>query len=163
MVKKLLLVAVIASLMVLLVAATFKDKTWKGSDFPYIGAFFCHNDDYVRFYCTEEVHRFYYMTAKDSKAYVEFYVDGVRRGVVTELPANKWNSKHFSIANWAHFDLGPGFIGHEVEIHFRENTKVNGVYCPENDIMIKLLDNSLATLWKNVDSTTYCDLDLFAK
>jgi len=95
MVKKLLLVAVIASLMVLLVAATFKDKTWKGSDFPYIGAFFCHNDDYVRFYCTEEMHRFYYMTAKDSKAYVEFYVDGVRRGVVTELPANKWNSKHF--------------------------------------------------------------------
>jgi hypothetical protein len=106
MVKKLLLVAVIVSLMVLLVATTFKDKTWKGSDFPYIGAFFCHNDDYVRFYCTEEMHRFYYMTAKDSKAYVEFYVDGVRRGVVTELPANKWNSKHFSIANWAHFDLG---------------------------------------------------------
>jgi hypothetical protein len=29
--------------------------------------------------------------------------------------------------------------------------------------MIKLLDNSLATLWKNVDSTNYCDLDLFAK
>ncbi|WP_448516753.1 hypothetical protein [Pseudothermotoga sp.] len=162
MFKRMVLVVATVLVIVFSVGATFKNRTWK-TDFPYIGAFFCHNDDYVRFYCTQDMHRFYYMTAKDSSAFVEFYIDGVRQGVINELPANKWNSRHFSIANWTHFDLGPGFIGHEVEIHFRENVTVNGVRCPENDIMIKLEDNSLATLWKNVDSTTYCDLDLFAK
>jgi len=163
MVKKVVLAATLVMVLILTTGATFKNKTW-GTDFPYIGAFFQHSDDYVRFYCTEDMHRFYYMTAKDADAYVEFYVDGKRQGVVHWLPKNKWNGKHFSIANWAHFDLvGSTYIGHTVEIHFRENTTVNGKYCPENDIMIKLADNSWATLWKGVDSTTYCDLDLFAK
>jgi len=162
MVKKLVLLAVVVFAVLFTGGATFKNKEW-GTDFPYIGAFFQHNDDYVRFTCTEDMHRFYYMTAKNADAYVEFYIDGKRQGVVNVLPKNQWNSRHFSIANWAYFDLGGGFIGHEVEIHFRENTTVNGKYCPENDIMIKLQENSFAIKWKGVDSTTYCDLDLFAK
>lgn len=164
MLRKVVFVAVIALIVTLTVGATFKQKTWTGSNFPYIGAYFCHNDDYVRFNCTEEMNRFYYMTAKDRDAYVEFYVDGKRQGTVHVLPANKWNQEHFAYANWKHFDFqGSSYIGHVIEIHFRENTTVNGIWCPENDIMIKLADNSKALLWKNVDSDNYCDLDDVAK
>ena len=144
-------------------AGTFKNKTWNGSDFPYIGALFCHDGDYVRFACTAEHHRFYYMTMDDANAYIEFYIDGKGQGTVNVLPKNKWNREHFSYANWQHFDLGQGFIGHTVEIHLVENRTVNRQYCPPADIIIKLQDNSQAILWRNVDSTSQCDLDQVAR
>jgi len=160
--RKLILVSAVVSLLFLGSAATFRNKTWSGADFPYIGALFCHDGDYVKFWCTAEMHSFYFMTKSDSWAYIEFYIDGVGQGTVNQIK-NKWNGKHFSKANWQKFDLGSNFWGHFVEIHLVENRTVNGQYCSENDIMIKLEDNGYAATWKNVDSMSYCDLDLNAK
>ncbi len=143
-------------------AASFTNKTWNGSDFPYIGALFCHDGDYVKFYCTNEHHRFYYMTMDDANAYIEFYIDGKGQGVVSKI-RNKWDREHFSGANWKHCDLGQGYIGHVIEIHLVENRTVNRQYCPPADIIIKLQDNSQAILWRKVDSNSKCDLDEVAK
>lgn len=164
MVKKVFLVLPALILLLLATGATFKNKSWNGADFPYIGALFCHDGDYVKFWCSDQMHSFYFMTYKDANAYIEFYIDGKGLGTVNEIK-NKWNGKHFGSekVNWQRFDLGSSFWGHYVEIHLVENRTVNGKYCTENDIMIKLEDNSQAVLWRNVDSTSYCDLDLYAK
>ncbi|MCR4427441.1 MAG: hypothetical protein NUW23_14860 [Firmicutes bacterium] len=142
-------------------AKTFSGKTWptsSGEAFPYVGALFCHDGDYVKFHCTQEHHRFYYMTRDDKTAYIEFYIDGKGTGVPTAI-RNKWDREPFSSANWRHFDLGQGYIGHVVDIRLIENRTVNRQYCPEADIMIKLQDNSQAIRWRHVDSTSWCDLD----
>ncbi len=175
MYKKHLVLLITVAFAVFAISATFNNRSYTGADFPYIGALFCHDGDYVEFWCMEGYNYFYYMVRQNKKAYIELAVDGKLQGTVLELPVTMGNQsfvyevgEHFSYANWGKFTLlGSTYVGHKIRIVFRENRTINKIYCPENDIMIKLPPEAkewnLVYKWSGVDSREWCDLDEVAK
>ncbi|MCR4424981.1 MAG: hypothetical protein NUW23_02155 [Firmicutes bacterium] len=146
-------------------ASTFRGKSWSGSEFPYVGGLFLHDGDYVRFKTntTGSYYRVYYMTNGNKVANVELYINGVGQGTTIQLGPNPWNLDHWNWANWAHWDLGSGFINKQIDIRLVENRTVNRKWCGESDLMIKIPNKNDVIKWYHVDSTDWCDLDDVAK
>ncbi len=178
--RKWYVVVLILAIFGVCLPATFTNKSWRGSDFPYIGALFLHSGDYVEFDCWDVDNgygAFWYMVHQDRKAVVETYRYNKTTGQydklgLFELPSRSGSlsavyevGTHFSEANWIKVRLGSAYIGYRIKIVFRENTTLKygnqTINCPENDLMIKVPEGS-AVKWGGVDSRDWCDLDYVA-
>ncbi len=174
--RKWYVVVLILAVFAVCLSDTFTNKSWPGSDFPYIGALFLHSGDCVTFKC-EDLGKgygaFWYMLTNNRTAIVQVIVEGKPAEVeFFELRPQAGGrgvykqGVHFHIADWATFRLGPRYIGHVITIIFREKELLeiagSKIECPENDIIIRVPDGS-ATQWFGVDSTVWCDLDKVAK
>ncbi len=152
-------------LLVIVFASSFRNKDYGQDDFPYKGALFLHDGDYVIFECTEGYTGFYYMIRKDYVAPIEVfdYNSGKKLGYLF-LPSNPYPvGEHFNYAPFRWMDLQQGYKGRTLKLVLRENRKIFDKTYGDIDIMIKFKSGTTVLYWHGFDSTDWCDLHSVAK
>lgn len=153
-------------LSVLSFASIFTNKEWSGTSFPYKGALFLHDGDYVEFYCDSAHSKFYYWTLKSGDHPIEIMErkpDGWKQIKVIILPPTstefKGNFKDYN--GWGVYDLSnvSGCMNKQIALHLRENRTIGGKTYGDKDIVIRLMDRTDVKFWKGVDSYDKFDLD----
>jgi len=153
-------------LLVIVFASSFRNRDYGQDDFPYKGALFLHDGDYVIFECTEGYNGFYYMTGKDYEVPVQVfdYNTGKEIGGYLFLPGNPYPvGENFSYAPFRWMDLQQGYKGRTLKIVLRENRKIYNKTYGDRDLLIKFKPGTTVLYWHGVDSTDWCDLDYVAK
>lgn len=154
-------------LLVITFASSFKGQDYSGSNFPYKGALFLHDGDYVEFYCDSNHSVFYYLTFKSGNCPVEIMErknDGSWKSIKTIILPPKMYSNNVNLNNLSFlglFDLAsvPGCLNKRIGIHLRENRTIGGNYYGDKDLFIMLKEGTNVYLWKGVDSYEAFDLD----
>ena len=154
-------------LLIITFASSFKGQDYNGFNFPYKGALFLHDGDFVEFYCDSNHSVFYYLTFKSGNCPVEVMErknDGSWKSIKTIILPPKMYSNNVNLNNLSFlgfFDLAnvPGCLNKRIGIHLRENRTIGGNYYGDKDLFIMLKDGTNVYLWKGVDSYEAFDLD----
>ncbi|MEM5813312.1 MAG: hypothetical protein QXU71_03055 [Candidatus Aenigmatarchaeota archaeon] len=155
-------------LLVLTFASTFTDKNWSGADFPYKGALFLHNGDYVEVKLTSTHYKIYYLTRYDSMnvplELMERRADGSWKSImILHCPGKGYPvGENFDYAPFQVINLAY-FAGKQVGLHLRENCTLEGKKYGDCDVLIKVQEGMTVIRWKGVDSRDWCDLDDVAR
>ncbi|ACI19524.1 hypothetical protein [Dictyoglomus thermophilum] len=154
---------VILFLTIIVFASTFKNKDYTGSNFPYKGALFLHDGDYVIFECAEGYNGFYYMTRKGETP-VEVIDNNTGKQIgYLFLQENYYTTgESFDYAGFKWVDLQQGFKGKILKIVLRENRKIYNKTYGDRDLLIKFKSGTKIIYWHGVDLTDWCDLDYVA-
>ncbi|MEM5813313.1 MAG: hypothetical protein QXU71_03060 [Candidatus Aenigmatarchaeota archaeon] len=151
----------------LTIGSTFTNKDWIGDSFPYKGALFLHDGDYVEFYCDSSHSKFYYWTLKSGNCPIEVMErksDGSWKQlkVIILSPTNIiFNGSFKNLNGWGVYDLSSlsGCLNKQIGLHLRENRVIDGKSYGDKDIVIRLVEGTSVVRWKGVDSNEYFDLD----
>jgi hypothetical protein len=160
---------IITFLLTITIGKNFSEETFAGITYPYQAGILCHDGDYVRFYCDSSKNNYFsYMTSKSNSCYIEFYTYNEQNqqakgeGSVVKLTANQYTpSTNLTSCNFKTFNIPSKYYGKIIEIHLVENRTVNGVSCPENDLILKLPHMGDVRRWRKVESPSWCDLDTY--
>lgn len=155
-------------LIVLTFASTFTDKNWDGANFPYKGALFLHNGDFVEVKLTSTHYKIYYLTRYDSMSVPLEVMERKSDGTWKSLVILHLSGKGYPVGE--SFDYAPfqvinlsNYAGKQVGLHLRENGTFGGKKYGDCDILIKVQSGMEVVRWKGVDSRDWCDLDDVAK
>ncbi len=159
---------IFSALLVLTFAATFTNKNFDGEAFPYKGALFLHNGDYVEVKIDSAHYKVYYLTRYDSMnvplEVMERKTDGTWKSLmVLHLKGYGYPvGEHFNYCNFQTINLSQ-YNGKQIGLHLRERGTFGGKNYGDCDILIKVQEGMTVIKWKGVDSTDWCDLDDVAK